>query len=489
MPQQTFSFFCLAFFLIEAICHENGQGARGDDHHAGVRHEGRQQHEQDTHEDERVHRDVHVSPEVLVCHGAEQSRDDGVEGRLQRRGLEDGLQGNEQRHTQRQHEDGHQRSGGDGQRGDDLILLGAALGADEVLGVHRAGNLHVDEVAGDEREVRTARSQHRCVDEVLRNARDHPDDADGQEALGDRAEVRHGAEVPADGEGRPEEQCQRHDADDPPEEVCGLIVFFKVSLILVFHVVTSLQFSEEDGRDHSHEHTARNGEVVDPVHLLFLFEPEEPGHGEGGDRDHRQGQPGPAEGEETSVRNEVAEVAADVRRDETDEHGSHGHVAKTRDAGLLPAFRRLAAAELLRVLLCKERREDHAPHDADAHEQGDGAEGLRRHGGTGQVADADGLGRRVRDRRLVVERADDREAQPGPGRPETAREGDDAEEDAHAGQHREGRARGDGPFHLGLIHADGEARPVRAYEEQDTDQRHEQDDPSADEVQDRTVEL
>ena len=102
---------------------------------------------------------------------------------------------------------------------------------------------------------------------------------------------------------------------------------------------------------------------------------------------------------------------------------------------------------------------------------------------------ADLLGRSLRDLRLIMQRADDGQAQPRPRRAEAAGQGDDAEQDAHARQDRERGARRDGALHARGVDADGKTRAVRAHEENDAHHRNERDDAAADRVHGYAVEL
>ena len=103
-------------------------------------------------------------------------------------------------------------------------------------------------------------------------------------------------------------------------------------------------------------------------------------------------------GEQSLAGHERADVAADVRAHETDEHGRHGAVAEADAGGGLGPV----VAEALEVALVEKDRQDHTPHDAHAHEQGDRREALRRHLGGGQGVHADLLGRSLRDLRLIM---------------------------------------------------------------------------------------
>ena len=96
---------------------------------------------------------------------------------------------------------------------------------------------------------------------------------------------------------------------------------------------------------------------------------------------------------------------------------------------------------------------------------------------------------RVCDLRLIVQCADDGQAQPRPRRAETAGQSDHTEQDAHARQDRERGARRDGALHARGVDADGKARAVRAHEENDAHHRNECDDAAADRVHGYAVEL
>ena len=62
--------------------------------------------------------------------------------------------------------EGHERRRGDRERGDDLVFRRAGPDARQIAGIHRAGDLHVDEIAGDERQIAAARAQHRRVEYI-----------------------------------------------------------------------------------------------------------------------------------------------------------------------------------------------------------------------------------------------------------------------------------------------------------------------------------
>ena len=102
---------------------------------------------------------------------------------------------------------------------------------------------------------------------------------------------------------------------------------------------------------------------------------------------------------------------------------------------------------------------------------------------------ADLLGRGLGDLRLIVQRTDDRQAQPRPRRAEAAGQGVDAEQDAHARQDRERGARRDGALHARGVDADGKTRAVRAHKENDAHHRNERDDAAADRIHGYAVEL
>ena len=145
--------------------------------------------------------------------------------------------------------------------------------------------------------------------------------------------------------------------------------------------------------------------------------------------------------------------------------------------------------ETREVFLIKEDRKHHAPHDADAHQKGDRGKSLRRHCRGRKAWQTDCLRRGLRDLRFIMQRADDRKAQPRPRRAETARERDDAEQDADARERGKRGARGDGALHFRFVHTDGDAGAVGAYHEEHAHQRNKENNAAADEIHGRTVEL
>ena len=108
---------------------------------------------------------------------------------------------------------------------------------------------------------------------------------------------------------------------------------------------------------------------------------------------------------------------------------------------------------------------------------------------SGDIADGKVWGRGLRDLRFIVQRADDRKAQPRPRRAETARERDDAEQDADARERGKRGARGDGALHFRFVHTDGGAGAVGAYHEGHAHQRNKENNAAADEIHGRAVEL
>lgn len=164
---------------------------------------------------------------VLIGHGAEQGGDDAVKRRLQRRALQDRLERHQAGNADGEHEDSDQGRRGDGERRDDLVLLRTGLGADNVPRIDGARNFHVDQVAGDKREVSAAGPEHRRVDEVLGYAGDHPDDADGQKALSKGAHVRHAAEIGSNDKRRAQQQNQRHKARNAADDMRPVGILFK----------------------------------------------------------------------------------------------------------------------------------------------------------------------------------------------------------------------------------------------------------------------
>ena len=99
------------------------------------------------------------------------------------------------------------------------------------------------------------------------------------------------------------------------------------------------------------------------------------------------------------------------------------------------------------------------------------------------------LGGSLRELRLILQRADDGQAQPRPRRAEAAGQGDDAEQDADTRQNRECGARRDGALHACGVHADGQTRAVRAHKKHDAHRRDERDDAAADRIHRCAVEL
>ena len=249
-------------------------------------------------------------------------------------------------------------------------------------------------------------------------------------------------------------------------------------------IFPSLQ-AHEHGRRHADEHTAGDGKALEPCHILLLGQIHKQRHRRRRHGHDHQRRPVADAGEQPLAGHERTDVAADVRADEADEHGRHGAVAEADSGG---GFRPVVA-EALEVALVEEDGQEHAPDDAEAHQQGDRREGLRRHFGGGQRVHADLLGGSLRDLRLIMQRADDGQAQPRPRRAEAAGQGDDAEQDADTRQDRECGARRDGALHACGVHADGQTRAVRAHKEHDAHRRDERDDAAADRVHRCTVEL
>ena len=149
-----------------------------------------------------------------------------VEGWLQGRRLEHGLQGLQQQDAQGQHQDGHQGGHRNGEGGDDLILLGAGLYPGQVPGVDGAGNLHVDQVAGDEGQVTAAGTQHRRVNQELYHGGGGPDQAYGQEAPAGGGQVRHSPQNGTDQERRAHQHDQGDQGDDAAQEMGSALIGF-----------------------------------------------------------------------------------------------------------------------------------------------------------------------------------------------------------------------------------------------------------------------
>ena len=112
--------------------------------------------------------------------------------------------------------------------------------------------------------------------------------------------------------------------------------------------------------------------------------------GDGGYDDRRKI---PAEGEPAFARYKSADITADIRADQSDEHGDHGSVP---EALLLFVFYGIrcftgtcavflfSAAQSLEIRLIEQDGKDHSPHDADAHQERDRRKGRRCHLGRGQ---------------------------------------------------------------------------------------------------------
>ena len=247
----------------------------------------------------------------------------------------------------------------------------------------------------------------------------------------------------------------------------------------------SLYAAQQHRCRHTREHAARDGKVIDPRGVLLFGEPYKHRHHRRRHRNDRKRHPASRKRKPSRAGDESADVAADVRADKTDEHGGHGRVAEAaaRRAVFLRRF------ETREVFLIKEDRKHHAPHDADAHQKGDRGKSLRRHCRGRKARQTDCLRRGLRDLRFIVQRADDRKAQPRPRRAETARERDDAKQDADARERGKRGARGDGALHFRFVHTDGGAGAVGAYHEEHAHQRNKENNAAADEIHDRTVEL
>ena len=81
---------------------------------------------------------------------------------------------------------------------------------------------------------------------------------------------------------------------------------------------------------------------------------------------------------------------------------------------------------------------------------------------SGEGGHADLLGRGLRHLRFIVQRADDRKPQPRPWSAEAARQGDNAQKNAHAGQKRKCCARGDRTLEFNAVDAHGKSGAVGA---------------------------
>lgn len=340
--------------------------------------------------------------------------------------------------------------------------------------------LHLYEVAGNKCEVAAARAEHRRVDKELHNAAHRPHKADRDKSLGRRAEVGHRAEVSTDEKRRADEHYKNDNGAHAPDGMCAGIVALKVIFI---HIRTSLKLYEHGSR-HADEHAAGNGEAVDPA-LLFLFRKvdEKRHHSPRDDGDDKRHDIA-GEGEQAVSRDDGADIAAYVRRDKADEHRGHGDIAEARSActGLL------AAAEAAEIALVEEHRQHHPPHDAHAHQKRNGGKGLRGHVRRREPAYADGLCRRLRDLRFIMQRADDGQSQPRPRCAEASGERDDAQKDADARQYGERSAGGDRALELHRVHPHGDTGAVGANHEHDAHGGDKGDYPAADGIHRSAVE-
>ena len=150
---------------------------------------------------------------------------------------------------------------------------------------------------------------------------------------------------------------------------------------------------------------------------------------------------------------ESADITAQVGADQSDEHCRHRGVSKTCSGCLLsggfPAltlillrifFFRFPALQPAGVPLIEEKRQHHTPHNADTHQQRDGAERTRCHVLRREPADADSLRCSFCHLRLIMKRTDHRQPQPWPWRSQAARQRNDAEQNADARQKRKSHA-------------------------------------------------
>ena len=154
--------------------------------------------------------------------------------------MQHGLQRDEQQHAERKNDDRHERRRGDRERGDDLVFRRAGLGPYDIARVDRARDFHVDEVACDECEIPAARAEHRRIDEIFRHAAHKPHNADGKEALPERAHIRHGAEDVSHQKRRAEQQHERYAAGDAAIGMRPAVVGLKPDgLFLFVHCIPS----------------------------------------------------------------------------------------------------------------------------------------------------------------------------------------------------------------------------------------------------------
>lgn len=220
-------------FAKAKIGEPNRKSAAWDHHHAGRIDERGHKDKEQRHKAKHDQRHQLVAAVVLIRHGPEERRHHVFKGRLQGGGLQDGLQRDHEHHSEGQHHDRHQRRGRDREGGDHLVFRGAAFHADNIAGVDGAGDLHVNEIAGDKGQVAAADPEHGHIDQVFHDPAHqiHQPDADKGAKRG--GEVGHGLKIEPDQEGGRHQEHQHDYGKDAPQAVRP--VYILRIAVLVFH--------------------------------------------------------------------------------------------------------------------------------------------------------------------------------------------------------------------------------------------------------------